>query len=761
MNAKNLKRACIPGIIVVTLVVVLAPIFAAGDPASSTSANSRPSNPETLELDAERPAAFTFANDSKIVEYELTIPSSTGVNITLSNTNGTRLSWTVDVDLEVKLNGRVVQQRKCVYSGSAGNNAKNTPEPDTFTYLAVEEIVMRVCVMATSHYNASYDDDDGKFQLAGGTIEAATSWREDENTLTQGIKSVSVNFSAGTSGSDGFTAKVFTVLEDGWYLFKLNATRGSVTEGPQDLNVVVLHLGKADAATMEERVGVVRGQFESAARLTLNTGEDEKYLTHEPAYLEKDEKYLILFLDPTGGFDDVKGYAVLSWIKLNVASGDSGSSADTENPETTTINIDFTSVNLTVAREENNKWSAWVALDSFVAGKAYNLSIDAVPSDLGWWKVTANFLGAFNLNDMGAGWGQKGRVFFVPDSISAQRVVNGHNYALGPQFLAWNRKIAPGVLGGLNGTNEVWKAPGRVELESWTHQIARVTVENESTFPQLPTVRLVVGGDAHGIPALSPSGTVLEKKNVGGGDDMGLYLLENMKGKELDFTFSELGTAINPTYTVSFFTPCDWTTRGLYGVAATAFGTTTFTFKNTTVTHGGDMPAWDDAPEVFEVAVFQDKVYVLITGTWPTLPNLANTSSVKISYTATDFLTSGQAFNVSRDNDLVVYKASLGPCTTAKLEGVYGACCSLSATANVAACDTFVVDHASSWTITNLDSAWPYCISVDGYVVLSTATFTDGSVVKLTITAAPSAIPGYPVFFTLVASLGVVAFLVW
>jgi hypothetical protein len=309
-----------------------------------------------------------------------------------------------------------------------------------------------------------------------------------------------------------------------------------------------------------------------------------------------------------------------------------------------------------------------------------------------------------------------------------------------------------------------------------------------------PTVTMKVMENADGVPDFPEAetdakfgynldGAALAADVLG----MGLYKLEKKAGTELQMKFTGLGAWSNPLFNIKFLScwdqsiPCKGT--NLYGVAATAWGTNSLSFDNDSVTYSvAGAYAWDSA-KVFEVAVFNDEIFVLVTAedgmgnqapptALPNNPNLSsgNATGFTLNYLEEAFLKNKQEFIVSRENTIQCYDIALGPCASAQLEAVYGRCCAISANLHfinkkwnavnaIAATDALM----AMVTVDGIKSPLPLCVkSAASFIVLTSygATSYNGSILKLSIWNISVSIPGYSVFFTTLAVLGVVAALI-
>jgi hypothetical protein len=330
----------------------------------------------------------------------------------------------------------------------------------------------------------------------------------------------------------------------------------------------------------------------------------------------------------------------------------------------------------------------------------------------------------------------------------------------------------------------------------------KITVMNQTTHAsgiwwENPTATMVVNENADGVPAFPDAETDTKFAYTLDGSaiasdalPMGLYKLEKKAGNELQFKMTGLPALSNPVFNVKFLScwdqsiPCKGT--NLYGVAATSWGSNSFEFDNSTVTYSvSGQYAWDSV-KVWEVPVFNDMIYVLITSLsdWTGMGqqqaplgnarnwNLAggNSTGFTLNYLEEPFLKNKEEFIVSRENTIQCYDIALGPCASAQLEAIYGRCCSVSASFHfinkkwnavnaIAATDALM----AMVTVDGIKAPLPLCIkSAATYIVLTNygATTYNGSILKLTIWNISISIPGYSVFFTTLAVLGIVAALI-
>jgi len=718
-------------------------------------------------------AAGTFSNDSKIVEYSLTIPAGVGVNLTLQNANGSKLSWSIQVDYETKYSDCMVTEVKCISSETAGDIAKYEPAYKSFVYVALDEVTLTICVKAEGHWNRTANQDDAMFQMISGAIVPTQVWSMGSNGLATGTTSYSANFSALPLTGSGIQAKVFNVSADGWYLFTMNASEGDAGEGSASLTAAVTQLDKANAESFSQGVTKAYGKYKSVGTISRMTWPEgfasENYSTYMPMYLEKGEQYLVGF--SMGGGYQVKGKVDLSWAPLNLTEGVLGAAGNA---------VNFASSDITVVREGNAQWSTWLLLDELDADTLYDLNLAGISDAADWWMAQFSLFDN-TWNGMPVTFNQSGKLFGLSLDCYDEASVNGQSYEDYLSLIYSETDIPSNNLGGMNGTDEDWGKKNIAE-SSWNVPLVKITVMNTTAgkaMGTLPTTTLTVQENAAGVPDLPASGSTMTKIYNGTGDSMGLYKLEGMKGKEVDFTFGNMSVMVNPTFALNFYGECDVPSVG-QSVVANAYGQSSFTFDNDSIDWGivyaktklpaneaDNMTYWDSDPVDFEVAVFVDTVYVVIdvNGGTETTPWALNTSTFTMNYAEQDFLKSGSEWTAGRDNKIQVLTASVGPCTKAVLEPVYGACCSGTVTAYmVDCCDLCVgyIQQSGGWTINYpIPDYWPNCVSASGYMVLSISSLTAGSVWKLTLSTPSAAIPGFPMFFTLIASLSVVAALVW
>jgi len=770
MNKRNLKISSILIGCLIGLSALFAVNYALG---TSTTATTKAT---ALVIDTAAPV--TFDNDTKIKEYTLEVPENTVVNISLVNGNGSALHWWIARDDLATSAGSNVYADCCGCIKDEdvwydmGADTYGSKNDSSLLFIAVEKITLTICVQVVDWYNEWDDVSDGKFQSASGTLLAkkVLDLAAAANKIETTVKSLSLNFTALALGGTNWVIKTLNVAEDGYYLFSGNATASALSgEAPgQPLYVGIKELGTADPATMCSW-NSVSGPLSPAVDLSYTTvgHPSDDYLAYETVYLEAGKDYLVYAASMDG---DKRGNLDLAWSVLKTVSGAVGETATT---------VDFASADVTVAREDNGQWAAWVLYEDtpMEFDTLYDASATQTAGDP-WWGVSFGPYSSWDTSKAA-----EGQMLLIEDCVTSCYKMGKVAYAPNHKYIRSNVQKLPGVWGGFNATYKVWTQGAWGKL---TEKLLMKVVTMNFTggvFGASAKVDVIIKENADGVADFPDSGTPINKKLDGAANDTtGLYKMEKKNGKELQMTFTGQSGYINPTWTLQFVTcwdvaiPCSTPFSTLYGVAVNSLLATSISVDNDSWSYDGIGLGWDSA-KVWEVAIFNPVVYVMITASNPTAlpqnPNLVNASSVTLTYTEEAFLKNKKEFIASRNNQMQVFELSLGPCASAQLESVLGQCCSLSATmkfvpkkwncvAALTALNSLLI--GGMVTITNIKKPLPICISPQTvYLVLTGygATTSNGSILKLTITNIKISIPGYSVFFTTIAALGVVAALIW
>jgi hypothetical protein len=767
MNKRNLKISSILIGCLVGLSALFAVNYALG---TSTTATTK-----ATALVIDTAATVSFDNDTKIKEYTLEVPENTVVNISLKNSNGSALHWWVSRDDLATSAGSSVFDDCCgcikdedvYYDGGADTYG---PQNDSsLLFIAVEKITLTICVQVVDWYNEWDDVSDGIFTSASGTLLAkkVLDLSAAANKIETTVKSLALNFTALALGGTNWVIKTLNVAEDGYYLFSGNATVSALSGefSGDSLYVGIKELGTADPDTMCSW-STVSGPLSPAADLSFTTVDhpDDDYLAYEAVYLEAGKDYLVYAASQAAGN---RGNLDLAWSVLKTVSGAVGETATT---------VDFSSADVTAVSEMGGmgfQKSAWVLYEDtpMEFDTLYDASATQTAGDP-WWGVSFGPYSSWQVSKAA-----EGQILLIEDCVRPTYKIGKVAYAPNHKYIRSNVQGLPGILGGLNATYKLWSQGAWGKLTE--KLLMKVSASNFTGGQWAPAAKVdvIIKENADGVADFPDSGTPINKKLDGATNDTtGLYKLEKKNGKELQIKASGFSSYVNPTWTVAFISCWDIAVpclgMSLPGVAVGSFMTTSFTVDNDTWNWDGMGLSWDSAI-VQEVAIFNPLVYVLITASNPTFPNLQNATSLILTYTEEAFLKNKKEFIASRDNQMQVYELALGPCASAQLESVLGQCCSLSATLKfvpkkwnavsaVTALNTLIL--MGFLTATEIKSPLPLCIkSQTVYLILSSfnGDSANGSILKLTITNISVSIPGYSVFFTTVAALGVVAALIW
>jgi hypothetical protein len=733
-------------------------------------------------------AVTGFDNDTKVKEYTVDLLANKVYNISLANANGTALKWSIfrsdmpfsaDSTVLADCCGCILSDSVAYYYG-AGRPEGMGPGGDMYypkndssqLIVAVEKITLKICVIVAGVFDNWYNVNTMNFASASGSllVREVQDLAVDGSKIASTVTSLSVNFSTMITSYATRIIKILNVAETGWYLLTQNTTHNpdaGVGEGQTQITGAFLELGTADVATMCSDNNII-GTFRAAWSGQWNTEDykNNKFGGYDIAYLEKGKDYLMWVSGDLGS-------VIMSWSLLKTVEGKIGEDA---------ISVNLASADITVVTESNNQKSAWVIFeDEFDFDTLYDVS--ASVTGLEWWNVK------LDLNKLGAGTSPNKNMAFVcqmlilEDCVTPCYKIGKTAYAPSHKLISSSNSLLPtggGIqLGGQNGTYKSWST------STWGSKLTNIplkvsaTNETVNQWGLVGAVSVTVKKNADGVADFPETGAVITKTLDGAaGDTTGLYKLEKKAGKEIQFSLSGLSAQVNPTWTFEFVTcwdnviPCvAGGAQKMRGTTVESWGSTSFTVTNTTYLHS-TVAAWDSA-KIREVLVYNDVVYVLITASNPddglvpgtNNPNQVNVSSITVGWEEEAFLANKKEFIVSRDNKLQAYSLSMSPCAYAQLVNKYGKCCSLSATAYAVPkkwnC-VGAVSGLSSISITQIKANVARCKIGSVYLVLTAfgSGTSDGSILQLIITNVSVGIPGYSVFFTTLATLGVVVALI-